>query len=121
MKPNWRRAAPQAERDRRALERVMMVACALSSQQNPGDDDFHLRGLCRWQTHDGAEIPLPVLVRTSLAGPIADELFFGRELDVTGGDYQVAHAAAKEVAWRPHLAIGEPRSASRHGRFRAAH
>jgi hypothetical protein len=38
------------------------------------------------------------LVRTSLAGPIADELFVGRELDVTGGDYQVAHAAAKEVA-----------------------
>jgi hypothetical protein len=61
-----------------------------------GDD--RLDGGCFWRTRDGQGIDLDVLVRASLAGPIADELFSGRDWDFTSNDYSEARDAARKIA-----------------------
>jgi hypothetical protein len=57
-----------------------------------------LDGLCFWRTDDGQGIDLETLVLTSLAGPAADQLFFGIEPNRNGGDYRDAYAVAQEIA-----------------------
>jgi hypothetical protein len=62
------------------------------------DDDMRLRGRCEWKTTTGEGIPLDVLLRTSIVGLIADELYFSREWDLDSADYREALASAEEVA-----------------------
>lgn len=75
-----------------------------------------LRGECRWASRDGRPVDPRVIIVAALAGPCADEYFFGRPFDWHCGDARDADTTAVRFAAATGEGVGE---LLRHGREQA--
>jgi hypothetical protein len=75
-----------------------------------------LRGECRWASRDGSPVDPRAIIVAALAGPCADEYFFGRPFDWYSGDGRAADTAAVRLAADTGQSVD---SILRHGRERA--